>query len=76
MYAPSIFDDRAMSSFVDSFFGKPLSAMNRMANPMALGYADELVSNDNPSLAYTTVYPLSMFARVVVVQVVVILFCM
>ncbi|MBR5384805.1 MAG: putative transporter [Bacteroidales bacterium] len=47
-----------------------------MANPMALGYADDLVSNDNPSLAYTTVYPLSMFARVVVVQVVVILFCM
>ncbi len=34
MYAPSVFDDRAMSNFVDSFFGKPLSAMNRMANPM------------------------------------------
>ena len=34
MYAPSIFDDRAMNNFVDSFFGKPLSAMNRMANPM------------------------------------------
>ena len=34
MYAPSIFDDRLMSSFLDDVFGKPVSALNRMANPM------------------------------------------
>ncbi|MCR5251852.1 MAG: Hsp20/alpha crystallin family protein [Lachnospiraceae bacterium] len=34
MYAPSIFDDRMMNNFLDDFFGKPVSALNRMANPM------------------------------------------
>ena len=35
-----------------------------MANPMALNYA-----NDNPSVAYATVYPLCMFLRVIIAQV-------
>ncbi|MBR5422170.1 MAG: Hsp20/alpha crystallin family protein [Lachnospiraceae bacterium] len=34
MYAPSIFEDRFMNNFLDDFFGKPVSALNRMANPM------------------------------------------
>ncbi|MBR1470410.1 MAG: Hsp20/alpha crystallin family protein [Lachnospiraceae bacterium] len=34
MYAPSIFEDRFMNNFMNDFFGKPISAMNRMANPM------------------------------------------
>ena len=37
-----------------------------MANPMAL---NDTVSGDNPAVAYATVYPLSMFARVILVQV-------
>ncbi len=40
-----------------------------MANPMALNYVNDTVSGDNPSVAYATVYPLSMFARVILVQV-------
>lgn len=43
-----------------------------MANPMALGYANDTVHGDAPSLSYATVYPLCMFVRVVVVQVVLI----
>ena len=34
MYAPAIFEDRFMNNWLDDFFGKPISAMNRMANPM------------------------------------------
>lgn len=42
-----------------------------MANPMALTYADDLVENDNPSIAYTTVYPLCMFLRVIIAQIII-----
>ena len=42
-----------------------------MANPMALNYANETLPNDLPSVAYSTVYPLSMFARVIIVQIVI-----
>ncbi|NDV66843.1 putative transporter [Bacteroides sp. 224] len=41
-----------------------------MANPMALNYANETIPGDNPSVAYATVYPLSMFLRVIIAQVV------
>jgi AspT/YidE/YbjL antiporter-like protein len=40
-----------------------------MANPMALNYANEVVPNDNPSVAYATVYPFCMFLRVIIAQV-------
>lgn len=40
-----------------------------MANPMALTYANETIPGDNPSVAYATVYPLSMFLRVIIAQV-------
>ena len=41
-----------------------------MANPMALGYANDTIEGDNPSVSYATVYPLSMFVRVILAQVV------
>lgn len=40
-----------------------------MANPMALNYANDTIPGDNPSVSYATVYPLSMFVRVVIAQV-------
>ena len=40
-----------------------------MANPMALNYANDTIPGDNPSVAYVTVYPLSMFLRVIIAQV-------
>lgn len=41
-----------------------------MANPMALDYANSILPGDHQSIAYATVYPLSMFARVILVQIV------
>lgn len=45
-----------------------------MANPMALDYANSTIPGDNPSIAYATVYPLSMFLRVILAQVVLMFF--
>ena len=39
-----------------------------MANPMALNYANTTVDGDGASVSYATVYPLSMFARVILAQ--------
>ncbi len=44
-----------------------------MANPMALEYANSTLPGDRPSVAYATVYPISMFARVILVQLVILL---
>lgn len=40
-----------------------------MANPMALNYANDTIPGDNPSVSYATVYPLCMFIRVIIAQV-------
>lgn len=45
-----------------------------MANPMALTYANSTVEGDEPSVAYATVYPLSMFLRVITAQLMIFLF--
>jgi AspT/YidE/YbjL antiporter-like protein len=45
-----------------------------MANPMALNYANTTVEGDEPSVAYATVYPLSMFLRVITAQLIILLF--
>ena len=42
-----------------------------MANPMALTYVNDSIDGDNPSVAYATVYPVCMFLRVVIIQLVV-----
>lgn len=45
-----------------------------MANPMALNYANTLVTNDSASVSYATVYPIGMFARVIIAQVLLMIF--
>lgn len=45
-----------------------------MANPMALNYANETLPGDNPAVSYATVYPLSMFSRVVIAQLILMFF--
>lgn len=42
-----------------------------MANPIALDYANGQLPGDKASVAYATVYPICMFARVVIAQVVI-----
>lgn len=45
-----------------------------MANPMALNYVNSTVEGDNPAVSYATVYPLSMFIRVILAQLILMLF--
>lgn len=42
-----------------------------MANPIALSYVNDNIPGDKASVAYVTVYPLAMFLRVIVAQVMV-----
>lgn len=42
-----------------------------MANPIALSYANEIMPGDKASLAYVTVYPLGLFLRIIIAQVIV-----
>lgn len=43
-------------------------------DPPALAYANKVANNDTPAVAYSTVYPLTMFMRVIVAQVIVLFF--
>ena len=45
-----------------------------MANPMALGYANDTLKGDTASISYATVYPLGMFIRVVIAQMIIMFF--
>lgn len=45
-----------------------------MANPMALVYANDTVKGDNPAVSYATVYPLAMFSRLVIAQILILSF--
>ncbi len=45
-----------------------------MANPMALAYANDTLSGDTPSVGYATVYPLGMFLRVILIQIMLMFF--
>lgn len=45
-----------------------------MANPMALNYANDTVKGDSPAVSYATVYPLGMFVRVIIAQVLILAF--
>lgn len=45
-----------------------------MANPMALNYANDIVPNDYATVSYATVYPLSMFCRVIIAQLIILAF--
>lgn len=45
-----------------------------MSNPMALNYVNSTVEGDRPSVSYAAVYPLTMFARVILAQVILMVF--
>jgi putative transport protein len=46
-----------------------------MTDPPALAFANAVSRSDAPSVAYATVYPLTMLLRIVSVQVLVLIFC-
>ena len=43
-------------------------------NPPALAYANSTTPNDTPAASYATVYPLSMFLRVLTAQLLILMF--
>lgn len=45
-----------------------------MANPIALNYANTTVEGDEPAVAYATVYPVTMFARIITAQLILLFF--
>lgn len=45
-----------------------------MANPMALSYANDTLKGDTASVSYASVYPLGMFVRVVIAQMLIMIF--
>lgn len=55
-----------------------LSIMGLMSGsytaPPALAYSNKIANNDAPAIAYSTVYPLTMFMRVITAQLVVLIF--
>lgn len=42
-----------------------------MANPMALNYANDIIPGDYATISYASVYPLSMFCRVIIAQLII-----
>lgn len=44
-------------------------------DPPALGYANQTANNDAPSVGYSTVYPLTMFLRILVAQALILILC-
>ncbi|HWI57868.1 MAG TPA: putative transporter, partial [Bacillota bacterium] len=46
-----------------------------MTDPPALAFANAISTCDAPSVAYATVYPLAMLLRILVVQILVLVFC-
>ena len=60
--------------FKTDFFSLIGMLSGSMTNPMALSYATALSSdNDKSSVAYATVYPLTMFLRVMCAQLIILL---
>jgi putative transport protein len=45
-----------------------------MTDPPALSYANSSAGNDIPSVSYATVYPLTMFLRVITAQLLILIF--
>ena len=43
-------------------------------DPPALAYANKTANNDSPAVAYSTVYPLTMFLRVIMAQILILCF--
>lgn len=44
------------------------------ANPMALDYVNSQLKGDGASVVYATVYPLSMFVRIIFAQIMILIF--
>jgi len=46
-----------------------------MTDPPALAFANSIAQSEAPALAYATVYPLTMFLRIFIAQLLILVFC-
>ena len=58
--------------FHKSYFTIAGMVSGAMTNPPALAYSNSICGNEQASIAYSTVYPLTMFLRVLIAQILVI----
>lgn len=66
------------------FVGRKFARLNYFAliglmagsttDPPALSYAGSIAGNDQPAVSYSTVYPLTMFLRVIIAQILILIF--
>lgn len=55
-------------------YGKSVGMLcGSMANPIALNFINSQVDNDNPAVGYATVYPISMFLRIITAQMIILI---
>ena len=65
----------AASRFLKTDYAKNVGMLcGSMANPIALNYALSTVEDDEPSVAYATVYPVEMFLHVITAQMIMLLY--
>lgn len=70
-FVPIVLAGLVAVKFMKLDFGTAMGALcGSNANPMALDYANDTLPGDRPSVAYATVYPLAMFTRVILVQII------
>lgn len=63
------------SKFLKTDYAKNVGMLcGSMANPIALNYANSTVEGDEPAVAYATVYPISIFLRVISAQIIMLIF--
>lgn len=65
----------AKKTFMVNYFTLSGVMAGCMTDPPALAYANTLTDEDAPAVGYATVYPLTMFLRVLTAQMLVIFFC-
>lgn len=63
----------AVKCYRKSFAATAGMLCGAMANPIALGYVNDTTHGDKAYVAYATVYPLCMFLRVIIAQLIVML---
>lgn len=68
-FVPAIIIGVVARKFLKMNYGTLMGLMaGSTTNPSALAYSTQTAGNDAPAVAYSTVYPLTMFLRIIVAQ--------
>lgn len=68
-FVPAIIIGVVARKFIKMNYGTLMGLMaGSTTNPSALAYSTQTAGNDAPAVAYSTVYPLTMFLRIIIAQ--------